>query len=155
MASLEYLTLDILEEALDFAALSHKDSAWGDYEFDREFLRRNLQKMIDSDTHFTCVYRKDGAIVGYFFATLGKFLFSDTLLGMENGIYIAKEHRGGKVAFKMFAAFLEWCLKMNAEPLVEIYFGEDSENEKTYQFFRKAGMIECGKVFRGGRDGLR
>jgi len=152
---IESLSHEIMEEALDFAEKSHIDSAWQDYYFDRSILRRNLEGMVGNSNYFTCVYRKQGVIVGYFFATLGVFLFSDVLLGMESGIYIDKEHRGGSVAFKMFRAFTDWCQKMNAEPLVEIYFGTDGDNEKTYQFFRKAGMFECGRVFRGGRNGLR
>lgn len=153
--SLEFLTLDIIGEALDFAELSHADSAWKDHAFDRSVLRRNLEKMTGNPNYFTCIYRKEGRIVGYWFAVLGQFLFSDVTLGIESGIYIAREHRGGLVAYKMARAFLEWCAGHKVEPLVDIYFGSDEDNEKTYQFFRKLGMIECGRSFRGGSHGLR
>lgn len=153
--TIEYLDAGNLEEALDFAEKSHKDSAWQDYQFKREILRKNLLEMIGNPQYFTCLYRKDSTLVGYWFATLSSFLFSDVLLGMENGIYITPEHRGGKVAFSMWLAFKEWCDKNNAEPLAEIQFGDNESNQAAYTFFSRIGMIECGKIFRGGRHGLR
>jgi L-amino acid N-acyltransferase YncA len=152
--TLEFLSLSNLTEALDFAELSHKDSAWQDYPFERGTLASNLEKMIGRDNYFTCIYRKEDKIVGYFFASLGSFLFSSVLLGMENGIYIEPEHRGGRVALTMYNAFVAWCVKLGVEPFVEIYFGENDSNQRVYQFFHKVGMIECGKVFRGGKHGL-
>jgi len=152
---IEYLTHETLEEALDFAEKSHGDSAWKDFPFKRDILRVNLQKMIGNEQFFTCMYRKDGVLVGYFFARLGYFLFSDRLLGLENGIYITPEHRGGRIGYRMFHAYLEWCRRQLSEPLIDVYFGEDKDNEKTYSFLRKLGMIECGRSFRGGNHGLR
>lgn len=149
---IEFLTEEILEEALDFAEKSHQYSAWKDYIFNRDVLRSNLKEMIGKSKYFTCIYRKDGKIIGYFFATLGQFLFSDVLLGMENGIFIEPEHRGGLIAIRMWKEFFNWCQRHNAEPFVDIYFGNDTENEKVYSFFRKLGMIECGRAFRGGRN---
>lgn len=151
----EYLSFANIEEGVLFAEKSHVYSAWKDYPFDRDVLRANLIKMINNPSYFTCIYRKNGQIIGYWFATLGSFLFSDVLLGMENGIYIEKEHRGGMVAYSMYQEFIRWCETMKVEPFVEIYFGKDEDNEKVYNFFRKAGMIECGRVFRGGKNGLR
>jgi GNAT superfamily N-acetyltransferase len=153
--SLEFLHGGIIEEALDFAERSHADSAWQDYVFERETLKKNLQQMEGNPSCFNCIYRKDGAIVGYFFAMLGTFLFSSKFLGMENGIYILPEHRGGRVALLMYNEFLAWCKKNDAEPFVEIYFGENDSNARVYRFFRKVGMTECGVVFRGGRNGMR
>lgn len=152
---IEFLSQENIEEMLTLSEVSQKDSAWKDYVFDREVLKKNLQKMIGDDHYFTCIYRKNEKIIGFFFATLGTFLFSNVLLGMENGIYIDREHRGGRVAFSMYRKFIDWCASHNAEPLIEIYFGSNDDNEKTYGFFRKIGMIECGRVFRGGIDGVR
>lgn len=152
---LEYLSHEIMEETLDLAEKSHEDSAWKEHKFSRDVLRKNLERMVGNENYFTCVYRKNSQIIGYWFGYLGKFDFSDVTLGMESGIYIAKEHRGGRVAYKMGMAFLQWCKSKNVEPLVDIYFGSDENNEKTYQFFRKLGMIECGRSFRGGSLGLR
>lgn len=153
--SIEFLNETNLEEALDFAEKSHKDSAWQDYTFERPVLEQNLRKMIGNNNYFTCIYRADEKIVGYWFATLGSFLFSSVLLGMENGIYIEPAHRGGRIALIMYTEFVEWCVRKNVEPFVEIYFGENDSNQRVYQFFRSVGMIECGKVFRGGKNGLR
>lgn len=152
---IEYLTLDTLEEALDFAEKSHGHSAWKDFSFKKDILRQNLQKMIGDERFFTCMYRKEGELIGYFFARLGCFMFSDRMLGMENGIYITPEHRGGRVGYLMFRAYLDWCERGHLEPLIDVYFGEDKDNEKTYSFLRKLGMIECGRSFRGGNHGLR
>lgn len=152
---IEFLTHETLEEALDFAERSHLDSAWQDFPFERNILRYNLGRMIGNNNFLTCMYRKDGELVGYFFARVGSFMFSDKLLGMENGIYIIPEHRGGRIGYLMFCAYLNWCRKMNLEPLIDVYFGEDKDNEKTYSFLRKLGMIECGRSFRGGDHGLR
>lgn len=153
--SIEYLSEETLEEALIFAEKSHADSAWKDFLFKRDILRRNLKKMIENECFFTCMYRKEGELVGYFFARYGCFLFSDRLLGMENGIYIIPQHRGGRIGFLMFRTYLEWCRTRQLEPLIDVYFGDDKDNEKTYSFLRKLGMIECGRSFRGGNYGLR
>lgn len=153
--TIEFLSLHNLSESLDFAEKSHLDSAWADYSFDRDELCKNLEQMIGKDQYFTCIYRKEGEIIGYFFASLGKFLFSKRLIGMENGIYIDQKHRGGRVAYLMYNEYLKWCGRLDVEPLVEIYFGSDDNNEKVYEFFLRSGMIECGRVFRGGSNGLR
>lgn len=152
---IEELSMENIEEGLDFAQRSHADSAWGSFPFSREILRANIQKMIGDYRCFTCIYRKEGKIIGYFFGALGRFMFSDDLLGLEKGIYIAPEHRGGRVALAMFSAFITWCKERNAEPLIEIYFGNDKDNEKVYSFLRKVGMLECGRAFRGGTHELR
>lgn len=152
---LESLAQENIEEALDFAEISHKDSAWKDYPFDREFLRKNLEKMIDSQNHFTCIYRRDGKIAGYWFAALCQLLCSKRLRGEENGIYILPEYRGGKVAWAMYIKYYEWCEKNEAEPVSSVQFGDEESNQKAYSFFKSLGMIECGRIFRGGNNGLR
>lgn len=152
---IEYLSEKNIEELLALVEISHPDSAWKDYPFKRDTLQKNIVKMIDKSNYFTCLYRKNESLVGYWFASVGSFLFSDKLLGMENGIYIKREHRGGRAAFLMYKEFIAWCDRLDVEPFVEIYFGTEVENTKTYSFFRRVGMVECGKVFRGGRHGLR
>lgn len=149
----EFLNQDDVQEFMIIAEKCHKDSAWSDYPFDHTICAKNIKNMVVNDGGFVCIYRKKGEIIGFFLAKLGSPLFSNVLFGMESGIYIEREHRGGRVALLMYNEFREWCAKNNAESLVEIYFGED--NEKTYNFFRKVGMNECGKVFRGGKNGLR
>lgn len=152
---LEILTLSNLSEAMDFAERSHADSAWKDYPFDRGLLCKNLEKMIGKPQYFTCICRKDGKIVGYWFATLCRLLCSEKLRGEENGIYILPEHRGGRAAYIMWAAFKEWCDEHEAEPIAAAQFSDQKSNEKAYTFFNRLGMIECGRIFRGGSDGLR
>lgn len=152
---IEYLTEETLEEALDFAEKSHVHSRWSDYHFERDFLRQNMKERIGKSQYFLCMYRVNGEIVGYFLGAPGRFLFSRRLLGLETGIFVAPEHRGGRAIIEMFRAYKVWCDSLNAEPLVEIYFGDDSENEKVYSLFRKLGMIECGRAFRGGANGMR
>jgi hypothetical protein len=152
---IEILTLSNLIEALDFAERSHQDSAWKDYPFDRELLCKNLEKMIRSPQHFTCIYRSEGKIIGYWFATLCRLLCSKKLRGEENGIYILPEHRGGRSAYIMWMAYKQWCFEHDAEPICQVQFSDDQSNQKAYSFFRKAGMIECGRIFRGGNHGMR
>lgn len=148
---IEYLSEYNLEEALAFAERSHADSAWKDYPFKREVLRRNLVKMIARANYFTCLYRKDGELVGYWFAALQSFLFSDKLVGSENGIYIVPEQRGYLGAVCMWREFKAWCDRNGVEPLAEVQFGNAESNEKAYAFFEKLGMVECGRIFRGGK----
>lgn len=149
---IEFLSAASLEEQLDISYVSYKDSAWQDYPFEREVLKKSLEPMIGKPEYFTCMYRKNGKIIGYFFATLGSFLWSSKLMGMENGVYIEKQHRGGIIAYSMYQEFIKWCKAMKVEPFVEIYFGKDEDNKKVYSFFIKAGMAECGRVLRGGKQ---
>lgn len=150
---IEFLSPENVEEFMDIAQRCHADSGWADYPFERDVCAKNIMDM--TKNNFVCIYRKNSKIIGFFLATLGRFLFSDALFGMESGIYIEPEHRGGRVALLMYKEFTAWCEKNSAEPFVEIYFNDDTSNEKTYNFFRKVGMIECGRVFRGGKHGLR
>lgn len=152
---IEYLHRGNIEELLDISHQSHADSAWKDYPFDRAYLKENLSDMINNENSFTCMYRKGEELIGYFFASLAGFLFTRVLIGSENGIYIKPEHRGGPAAVRMQRAFTEWCRVKNVEPMVDIYFNTDADNEKTYSFMRKSGMIECGRSFRGGFHGLQ
>ena len=149
---IEYLFLTDIDEFMDISKRCHADSDWADYAFDREVCKKNIAEICKGG--FACVYRKNNEIVGFFLATLGSPLFSNRLFGMECGVYIVPEHRGGRVALLMYREFRQWCDKHDAEPLVEIYFSDDETNSKTYNFFRKSGMIECGKIFRGGQNGL-
>ena len=149
---MEVLTLSNFSEALDFAEISHADSAWKNYPFDRGLLAQNLEKMIGKDNYFTCIYRKDGKIIGYWFASLCRLLCSYKLRAEENGIYILPKHRGGKAAFAMWVKYKEWCDKHEAEPIAHVQFGDDSSNQKAYAFFNHLGMIECGRIFRGGGE---
>lgn len=145
--SVENLTLENLEETLDIAEMAYKESIWGSHPFSREYLKNNLIRIIENGNCFTCLCRKNGKIVGFLLAKLGRFLFGDALLGMECGMYVLPEHRTGIVAHLMCKLFFEWCKANKAEPFMEIYFGED--NEKTYDFLKMQGMVECGRVFRG------
>lgn len=153
--TIEFLSHENIEEALDFAEKSHGDSGWKEYAFDRSVLRRNLIKMIGNPIYFTCLYRRHGVLIGYWFASLVSFLFSDAPLGSENGIYITPSQRGGIAAFMMYKEFKAWCDKNNVEPVAEVHFGDTESNEKAYSFFEGVGMVECGRIFRGGRNGLQ
>lgn len=152
---IEFLREETIDEMIELFRKGSEDSAWADYVFDADILRINLENMIGKDSKFACMYRKEGKIVGGFVASIGTLLFSAKPVGMENGIYVEPEHRGGRVALLLYNEFIKWCEKMKAEPLVEIYFSDESGNQKTYAFFRKVGMRECGRIFRGGKDGLR
>lgn len=149
MASLEFLSAGNLEEALDFAERSYVDSAWKDYPFDRELLKKNLQEMIDKSYSFTCLCRQDGKLVGYWFASLCRLLCSMKLRGEENGVYILPEHRSGRAALLMYKEYIKWCKKHDAEPMASVQFGDEEANQKAYAFFKRLGMIECGRIFRG------
>jgi GNAT superfamily N-acetyltransferase len=153
--TIEYLDGDNLEEALDFAEMSHANSAWQDYPFERGILRDNLIKMIGRSKYFTCLYRKNGEIIGYWFATLCVLLCSSKLRGEENGIYISPAHRGGRAAVLMYAEFKRWCDLNGAEPIASVQFSDGESNQKAYSFFKRLGMIECGRIFRGGNYGVR
>lgn len=145
--TIEFLNTNNLEEILDVAEQSYRESIWANYDFSREYLKNNLIKILDNSNYFNCFYRKDNKLVGYFLARLGRFIFSEALLGMESGVYVLPEHRNSVIAPAMYKEFIAWCNEHKAEPLVEVYFGSD--NEKTYEFFKKQGLTECGKVFRG------
>lgn len=153
--NIEALSLENLEESLDFAERSHRDSAWQDYVFDRGILRQNLLKMIDKPQYFTCLCRKNDKLVGYWFATLCRLLCSSKLRGEENGIYVTPDHRGGRAAYSMYKKYREWCEKNSAEPIASVQFGDGESNENAYAFFKGLGMVECGRIFRGGCDGMR
>lgn len=150
----EHLKEEDSDQFLALAEESHRNSAWGDYPFDRSVAEKNLQSMLANPNCFVCVYRNENGIVGYFLAFLGTFLFGENLFGMESGIYVKPAHRGGRAALLMFNQFQAWCLEKKAEPFVEIYYAQDEQNEKTYEFFRKAGMIECGRIFRSNKNGM-
>lgn len=152
--AIEFLSRENIGDLVALFHRGHTASAWSDYPFDPVFLRKNLDDMIGKPEYFACMYRKDGAVIGGWMASLGQFLFSEKLVGMENGIYVDRQHRGGRAALLMYNEFVKWCEKMGAEPFVEIYFSDYADNEKTYNFFRKAGMIECGRIFRSASHGL-
>lgn len=152
---IEFLKSENVEEFMEIAEQCHKDSAWNCYPFNREVCARKIKSMTETPDDFVCIYRKNEEIIGFFLASIGEFLFSDISFGVENGVYVKKEHRGGRAALLMKNEFDKWCSRLHlAEPLVEVYFGENADNEKTYSFFEKSGMIECGRIFRGGNNGL-
>lgn len=151
---IEFLDDKNIDELVEIFRNGHAASAWSDYVFDAKILRRNLASMIENPRDFACMYRKNGEIIGTWVASIGTFIFSSTPVGMESGIFIAPEHRGGRAALLMYNEFVKWCDKMGAEPFVEIYFSDNESNQKTYSFFEKVGMKECGKIFRGKKYGL-
>ena len=144
---LENITLNNLDEVMVLAERSHSESVWTDYAFDLAFCKQTVGETIGKEGHFSCVCRQEGELVGYFVASLGRSFFNKAFLAIENGVYVTPEARGGPAAFLMYKKFAEWCKMHNAESLVHVYFAED--NEKTYAFFKKVGMRECGKIFRG------
>lgn len=151
---IEFLNEENIDELVGIFRKGHSSSAWSHHPFDSRFLRKNLKEMIGNDAHFVCMYRKDDIIVGGWVASIGNFLFSKVPVGMEGGIYVEPEHRGGRIALLMYNEFVKWCKKMGAEPFVEIYFSHKEGNQKTYSFFEKLGMEECGKIFRSRAHGM-
>ncbi len=125
--AIEFLNAGNLEELVALFRKGYDASAWRHHPFDADFLRGNLENMIGKDDYFACLYRKDGVLVGGFVASIGQFLFSKTLSGIENGIYIEPLHRGGRIAFLMYNEFLKWCDKMRAEHGVEA--GQQKKSE--------------------------
>ena len=117
-------------------------------QIDDLFMRHNIEKTIGNEKCFSALFRSNGKIIGLMFASLGNFFFSKSLFGIESGMFVLPEHRGGRAAIAMYQEFIKWCDKNNAEPFVEIFFSDDDTNEKTYQFFRKSGLKDCGRMFR-------
>ncbi len=153
--SIEFLNLDNLEEALDFAEMSHLNSAWQDYTFERDTLRANLIPRIGKSYYFNCLYRQDGEIIGYWLAALCRIMCSSKIRGEEDGIYVSKSNRGGRAAVMMYSEYKKWCILNHAEPVDYVHFGSDEDNKQAYAFFKGLGMIECGRIFRGGVSGMR
>lgn len=144
---IEFMTDADAKYFMVLARISHEESRYRDYSFNELYVMGLFREAIEN-TAFGCKLVCGGEMVGFFMGHISTLGFCDKMIGMDDGFYILPAFRRGHAARMMLDLFYAWCDANNAHPMALIHFAED--NEKTYNFLMKSGMVERGRLFGKG-----
>lgn len=146
MKKIGNITKEDVNDLLFLAEKAHNESSYSKYNFVKDYALNIINEIINNPNEkFGIKLEINNKIIGFFVGKIVNIGFCDLLIGMDDGFYIEKEYRGSKAAFLMFIEFKKWCIMKKAIPAVFIHYANN--NEKTYEFCKKMGMIEKGKFF--------
>lgn len=134
---------DDCDDFMALARISHEESYYRNYKFNKDYARKLFDEAIDKQS-FGVKLACGGSMVGYFLGHISTMGFCDMLIGMDDGFYILPPFRRGLAAKSMLDLFFAYCDENQAKPMALIHFGDD--NEKTYNFLMKSGMVERGRL---------
>lgn len=141
------LTQDDCVDFMALARISHEESYYRKYNFN-DLYAKNLFDEAVGQQSFGVKLKCGGSMVGYFLGHISTMGFCDMQIGMDDGFYILPPFRRGLAAKSMLDLFFSWCDQNQAMAMALIHFGDD--NEKTYNFLMKSGMVERGRLFKRG-----
>jgi GNAT superfamily N-acetyltransferase len=90
------------------AEAMHAEGSFAGMNFTPEILAAYLAQSI-LQGQFVVVAEKNGEIIGAFVGFTFQSIFGRDYIAADDGLFIAKEHRGGRLAIKLIQAFVEWA----------------------------------------------
>lgn len=135
-------TSDMLPDAVRLAKGFLAEGMFKECSFNEE----KFAAVIAHPSVFYAFYTREGGNrCGFFIGTLADQFFGDDLIGMDMGVYIEPEHRGGMGAVRMVQAFESWAKANGAK---EIYLSQSSgvDIDKTVRFYEGLGYNKAGFV---------
>lgn len=131
-------------EFMALARISHEESYYRNYKFHDHYARKLFDDSLEQQS-FGVKLECGGSMAGYFLGHISTMGFCGMLIGMDDGFYILPPFRRGLAAKMMLDMFYAYCDDNQAQAMALIHFGDD--NEKTYNFLAKSGMVERGRLF--------
>jgi GNAT superfamily N-acetyltransferase len=90
------------------AEAMHAEGSFAGMNFTPEILAAYLAQSI-LQGQFVVVAEKNGEIIGAFVGFTYRSIFGHDYIAADDGLFIAREHRGGRLAIQLVKAFVEWA----------------------------------------------
>lgn len=93
--------------------------------------------------HGLILAERDGLPIGFLFAVVNRFFFSDALTAGAMAWFVAREHRGGLAAVKLLHAYRNWARNRKAAQ-IQIFVTTGSNLARTDRLMRRLGFRQSG-----------
>ena len=96
------------------------------------------------DSKYAAVIEKDGEIIAFMGGDIIEPWYSDDAIGIEYGVYVWPNHRGGKCPIMLISNFVAWCKMNNVK---QIRPGISTGNTKLSGLYIALGFTKTGDNF--------
>jgi len=130
---------------IEIARGMHDESSYAPLRFDGRWLAANLQHMLDNGQGLFCATLED-VVVGGIICYTDRTIFSLDLVAFEHVLYLAPEHRRGRLALRLVKKFIDWA---KAKGCVQIRPGVTTGDvgKNAVLLYKAAGFQQVGETF--------
>lgn len=89
------------------------------------------------------VAEKDDEVIGMMWGYVDEFFFSEERYATDILLYVMREHRGGRAAYKLVKAFEEWCYDKNVR-CIQPGVSTGIDNDGYARFYERIGYSVTG-----------
>ena len=133
---------------LEMGKAMHHESAYRDMVFSEDKCEKLLFYLLsDPQNNFAIVAVNDtGELAGMMAASVTEHYFSDDKMVQDYLLYVRPEDRGGTIASRIFAKFLEWVGKLEGMKFIQCGITTEVDMQKSIRLyehfdFRVAGVM--------------
>jgi L-amino acid N-acyltransferase YncA len=141
---LRLATEEDIPTLVEMAAVMHATSSFAPLAYSPEKMAQSLAQGIRTAFVAVSVDDADGAITGAIFGDVVAPCYSTDRMGVEIGIYVSPERRGGRGALMLVAAWVRWCVASGAK---QIRPGTAATSPAADRLYRGLGFEPVGQLY--------
>ncbi|MGR3979032.1 GNAT family N-acetyltransferase [Acinetobacter sp. 1207_04] len=147
MYTIEHAKISDVPTLLELASTFWQESeTYSQRPMDIETVKTHLQYLICYPSQGCVLVCKDesGTILGGFVGGITKEWFSSTsLMAFDYCLFVSSNNRGGKSAYLLVKAFIEWAKEAGAT-VIQCGTATKIDTDKTINFYKKMGFEHTG-----------
>lgn len=141
------LTPEYARQVLALGKDLWQESRFNTEPFDEQRVWNLLENTLKRPSKFFIAFNVvDEKITGFILMGMMEHYFSGKLLASDYCVYIAPEHRGGRLIIRLIEAAENWCREYNAMSMT-IYHNTGINTDKSQTLFNKLGFDMKGYIF--------
>jgi hypothetical protein len=138
-------TLDDILDSVSIGKRFVEDSYYSNMTMNIEKMAEHAWRAIESEVWLYLVAIEDGKQIGFFTASLDTSMFSDSIIAIQDLMYIIPEKRKGMAAVRFLKEFEKWAVDSGADNL---YFGITAQvDERFHKLAERLGFDYLGPQF--------
>ncbi|MEE9351530.1 MAG: GNAT family N-acetyltransferase [Thiotrichaceae bacterium] len=125
----------------------YSTTSYSDTEFSYPKIRELCASIINNDSMLGLIAQAGEDIVGVFFGLVHDHFFGPTLKSSDLLLYVYDNHRGGRHAYRMIKAYIEWSLSKGVARH-RVCLGVTTGDKKAGMFYERLGFENCGQIYK-------
>jgi len=121
------------------------ESWYRHHPYDAEKTAETIRRLIEGE--FAVVHEVDGVIDGFLLGYTAELWFSRDLGAFDLGLYVREDRRGGSIAFRLVAAYLDWA-RVKGATEITISSSCGVEKDSITRLMLGTGFTHVGGVFK-------
>ena len=140
-------TLDDKEQLWELAQRAHRETRYGRFPMDRNFVDfQYTYGVTHPNEQTTIVADVEGRVVGFLMAYCRCFWFGPSRSAYDLMLYVHPDHRSSSAAPRLVQAYVNWAKSVGAE---DIWIGSSTgiREHDVGRFFERMGFNRIGGVY--------